>query len=105
MASGSTTEGKPWMAFEATAAFIGSPSVGAPRDLRPVLAGREYPATKEKGRPAGTIKPDTTGQFLYAWHTIVSAVGVDVGDVLRATFNLLDGSAVVAVGGAELLTA
>jgi hypothetical protein len=105
MSSGWTAEGKPWIAFEVTAAFIGSPSIAPPKDLRRVLAAREYDVTTEKGRRAGTIKPDSSGAFLYGWHTVMGVVGVDVGDVLRASFDLIEGAAVVAVGGAELLAA
>ena len=68
-------------------------------------AKRDYEAIVQgKDGAVGTVKPDSGGMFLYGWHTFNSSVGADVGDVIRATFDVLSGSVSLEVGGTELLS-
>jgi hypothetical protein len=101
--TGWTADGHPWLAFPISATFLSSPAVALPRGLERLLVGREFEATSADGLGVGQITTDTTGAFLYGWHTFVRVLGADVGDVIRTTFDLVAGQVLLDLGGSELL--
>jgi hypothetical protein len=88
-------DGRPWMAFQLTATNVANPSISIPRDLRAVLRDRSFVARTFDGAQCGQIKSDSSGNWIYGWNVFTSRTGADIGDVVRATFDLVTGVATV----------
>ena len=96
-------DGRPWFAFEIDATLLGSPAMPTPKDLKALLRGRDFAAHTVHEIPCGNITTDAGGSFIYGWGRFFNAVGADIGDYARASFDVVNGHIVLELGGPELL--
>lgn len=84
---GWTEDGKIWIAVK-TPHPPKSMVVGIPSSLRDFIGDRSFSAMLEDGSPCGTLTSKEQGT-LYGFYTFARAVGLDEGDVVRMTFDLV----------------
>jgi hypothetical protein len=84
---GWTVDGKIWIAVKAPHPPM-SMVIGIPSPLRDYIGDRSFSALLGDGSPCGALTSKEQGT-LYGFYTFARAVGLEEGDVVRMTFDLV----------------
>lgn len=98
---GWTMDGKIWLAVK-TPHPPKSMVVGIPSALMNFIGGRSFNAILDDGSPCGSLTSKEQGT-LYGFYTFARAVGLDEGDVVRMTFDLVASTVTLEVVDEEAL--
>jgi hypothetical protein len=95
--------GRPWWAFKVTVGLLAaSGATTIPSSVKSVL-GRDYECFTESGAACGVLRASGDSPFVWGWSRFFSVASVDAGDYVRAAFDIANRTAVLEVGGSELL--
>ncbi len=98
---GWTVDGKIWIAVKAPHPPM-SMVVGIPPSLKDYIGDRSFRATLGDGSSCGTLTSKEQGT-LYGFYTFARAAGLDEGDVVRMTFDLLTSTVTLDIVDEEAL--
>lgn len=100
---GWTPEGRAWVAARLQG-HTTNLVIGIPGGVKRYLSGRQFAAVADDGGSEGTIGVTEDGAA-YGFNRFLARSGADAGDFLVIEFDLADSSAMVRLGGDELLAA
>jgi len=99
---GWTEDGGLWVAVRLPSLFGRGFVFGMPGAIKRLVAGREFPASDDKGTPSGTVRVSEDGTS-HGYGPFLSRRGADEADILLVEFNLAAGTSVLRLGDEELL--
>lgn len=93
---GWTADGLPWLSGRITPSIWANGVVHVPAELQPILEGRRFPSSDADHAKVTTIGVDCHGNS-WGWTSFLRRAGAQVGDVVRAVFDPVAGTAVLEV--------
>jgi hypothetical protein len=101
--TGWSRDGWPWWTFRVTGVLLAARGAAtAPSSIRSIL-GRDYDCFTDSGQHCGVVHANGGSPFVWGWAGFFGVAGVDVGDYVRASFDIANRKAFLEVGGSELL--
>ena len=95
---GWSIDGRPWLETTVTPSTWANGVVHVPARLRPLLENRRFACLDTEGAPVTTLGVDRHGNS-WGWTGFLRRAGAEPGQVVRATFDPVAGSAVMELMG------